>query len=112
MNIDSIIPKTLPKFPRMLVGIAIHDWVRYFLVAAIAWLLGYVLFRKRWRSRKINQRFPESSEMWREFGWSMLTVVIYGLVAAGALWMGKFGWSRMYVKFGAYGTAWFWCSPM
>lgn len=110
MNIDSLIPKTLPKFPQMIVGITLHDWVRYFIVAGVAWLLGYVLFQKRWRARKINQRVPTSSDMRREFGWSLMTVVIYGLVGAGSLWLGKFGWSKMYVRFNAHSTAWFWGS--
>ena len=48
--------------------------------------------------------------MRREFGWSMLTVVIYAFVGAGTLWLGKFGWSRMYVKLSAHGMTWFWCS--
>ena len=74
MSIDFIIPKALPKFPQMLVGIAIHDCVRYFAFAGIAWLLAYVLFKKQWSSRKINVRYPETSDMRREFGWSRVTV--------------------------------------
>ncbi len=91
-------------------GIAIHDWVRYISFAGAAWLLGYVVFRKWWRPRKINPRYPGARDMLREFGWSALTVVIYGLVGAGTLWLAKANGSRIYSKFGDHSTAWFWCS--
>ena len=32
MNLESIIPKSLPKFPHMVTGMAIFDWVRYFIL--------------------------------------------------------------------------------
>jgi len=32
----------------MFIGIAVENWLRYALVAGIAWLLAYGIFKKRW----------------------------------------------------------------
>ena len=56
--------------------------IRYFLFASIAWVLGYRLFRSRWLHRKIIARFPASAEVRREVRYSLLTLVIFGLVGA------------------------------
>lgn len=99
--------RALPDFDKLVVGIAIEQWLRYFLAAGLVWLLGYVIFKKSWFKRKINQRYPSSADMWREFRWSMLTVVIYGLVGAATIWAAKMGWTQMYGKIGRFGWGWF-----
>ena len=43
---------------------------RYFFIAGIAFLIGYVLFRKILLSKKIQQRFPEVKDYLREIGYS------------------------------------------
>jgi sterol desaturase/sphingolipid hydroxylase (fatty acid hydroxylase superfamily) len=107
---DSILPKILPRFPHLVLGIALETWVRYFVFAGIAWLLAFVWFRKRWWRRKIIQRLPSSGDMRREMGWSALTAVIYGLVGAVTLWLAWFGWTQIYFKIGQHSRAWFWSS--
>lgn len=98
------------KFPQLLIGISIENWLRYGVAAGVAWLLGYVLFKKRWRSRKIIPRDPAASDVRREVGWSLLTALIYGLVGAGTLMLARLGWTQLYRDIGAYGLTWFWCS--
>ena len=105
---DRLLPKSFPPFGKMIVGIAVENWVRYLIFAGIAWLLAYVLFKKRMWSRKIIQRDPSTADMRREFGWSTLTVVIYGLVGAGTIWLAKHGWTQMYWKIDERGMPWFW----
>lgn len=104
------VPGSLPKFWRTLVAIAVENWVRYAVVAGLAWLLAYVLFRRRWRARKIIQRDPEPADLRRELKWSALTTLIYGLVGAATIWLGKLGWTQFYRKIDAHGMPWFWCS--
>lgn len=94
----------------MLVGIALENWLRYALVAGFAWLLAYVLFKKRWWRRKIIQRDPLPADVRREMKWSVLTAVIYGLVGAGTILLGKLGWMQFYRRIDAHGWLWFWCS--
>ena len=110
MMMHAAVPMNAPKFWQMLTGIALENWVRYAVVAGMAWLLGYVLFKKRWRPRKIIQHDPTPGDVRRELGWSLLTAVIYGLVGAGTLWMAKLGWTQIYWKMNVHGMVWFWCS--
>jgi hypothetical protein len=66
-------------------GIALQSLGNYAFWAGLAWLLGYVLFRRRWAARKIIPAYPAAADIRRELGWSLLTVVVYGLVGAGTL---------------------------
>jgi len=84
--------------------------LRYLLFAGIGWVLGYWWFRQRWAHRKIIPRFPASSDIRREIGYSLLTLAIFGLVGASTILASRSGWTRMYWKVGDYGTAWFWGS--
>jgi len=110
MITDKIAALNLPGFEKMLLGIALENWVRYFIVAGVAWLLAYGVFRKRWRPRKIIPQYPEASDVRRELGWSLLTALIYGLVGAGTFVLARLGWTQLYRRIDAHGHAWFWCS--
>jgi sterol desaturase/sphingolipid hydroxylase (fatty acid hydroxylase superfamily) len=51
--------------------------LRYFLFAGIAFLIGYLLFR-RWLSyKKIQQRFPKSKDYIREIAYSVVTMLFF-----------------------------------
>lgn len=91
-------------------GIALQSLGNYAFWAGLAWLLGYVLFRRRWAARKIIPAYPAAADIRRELGWSLLTVVVYGLVGAGTLWLAKQGWTRLYWKLDAHGPLWFWAT--
>ncbi|MBV6499248.1 MAG: hypothetical protein CJBNEKGG_01700 [Prosthecobacter sp.] len=105
-----LISETLPKPLQLLLGIALENWLRYALVAGLAWLLAYGLFKKHWWRRKIIQRDPASEDVRREIRWSLLTALIYGLVGTATIIAGKaFGW-QMYRKIGLYGWGWFFTS--
>src|SRR4051812_21739888 len=53
---------------------------RYFLVAAIAFVLFYILFKQSIRYKKIQQRYPRLKDYAREIGYSILTISIFALV--------------------------------
>lgn len=94
-------------FVRVGLMVAAESGIRYLLFAGIGWLLAYVIFRRRWRHRKIDPRYPSSSEIWREVRWSMLTVLVYGVVGALTFWVAKRGWTQMYFKVHERSWAWF-----
>lgn len=52
----------------------------YFLIAAIAFVVFYVLFKQRWSHKKIQQRQPKNQDYYREVGYSLLTMVIFAFV--------------------------------
>lgn len=102
--------RRLPDFDQLLVGIFVEQGLRYLFFAGSAWLLGYVLFKRHWRPRKINVQMPESAEVWREVRYSMMTVVIYAFVGALTIWAAKLGWTQMYFNIARHGWPWFWAS--
>ena len=53
---------------------------RYFVIAGLAFVLCYLLFRKWFRKKKIQQAFPKSKDYAREIGFSFLTMLIFALV--------------------------------
>lgn len=53
---------------------------RYSFFAGLAFVLFYVLFRRKWLYKKIQLRFPENKDYLREFGYSMLTIFIFTTV--------------------------------
>jgi sterol desaturase/sphingolipid hydroxylase (fatty acid hydroxylase superfamily) len=53
---------------------------RYFLIAGIAFLVLYVLFRSRTGLRKIQDKFPRNSDYLREIGYSVVTILIFSIV--------------------------------
>jgi lathosterol oxidase len=53
---------------------------RYFLAAAIAFILFYVVLRRRVFYQKIQQRFPKNADYLREAGYSLLTIFIFGTI--------------------------------
>lgn len=101
---------TLPKFPKLVVVISIETGLRYLLLVSIAWLLGYVWFKRRWFHRKIIQRLPTNKEVLREMGYSLLTLVIFGIVGAATITAGWHGKTRLYRHIDQHGWGWFWIS--
>jgi sterol desaturase/sphingolipid hydroxylase (fatty acid hydroxylase superfamily) len=53
---------------------------RYSFFAGLAFVLFYLLFRRKWLYKKIQLRFPENKDYLREFGYSMLTIFIFTTV--------------------------------
>lgn len=91
-------------------SITVDVALRYLLFAGIAWLLGYVLFKRRWFVRKIVQAFPASKDVRREILDSLRTVLIFGLVGMATFVAARHGWGQMYWKLGQHGSVWFWSS--
>src|SRR6478609_6564558 len=77
---------------------AIAVGIRYLLFAGMAWLLGYVFFRRQWQRRKIIPHLPRSPEVWREIRYSLITLVVFGLVGAATIVAARHGWTRLYYK--------------
>ncbi|WP_050028252.1 sterol desaturase family protein [Verrucomicrobium sp. BvORR034] len=99
--------KTPHDFFKAITGIAMENGIRYLLFAGFAWLLAYVLFRRRWFHRKIIARLPSSADVRREMGYSVLTVLIYGIGGTLTIWMAKQGWTHLYGRIPKFGWGWF-----
>jgi lathosterol oxidase len=54
---------------------------RYFMFATIAFVLFYILFRRKFFYKKIQAKFPKNTDVLREMGYSVLTIAIFSLVS-------------------------------
>lgn len=54
--------------------------LRYLVIAAIAFLIFYVVRKEKVRSRKIQLKFPETGDYLRELSYSIITVFIFTAV--------------------------------
>jgi lathosterol oxidase len=54
---------------------------RYFLFAAIAFAIYYLVFRNRFLYKKIQSRFPRNTDYLREIFYSLLTIAIFAFVS-------------------------------
>jgi lathosterol oxidase len=109
-SMPAFLAKNLHVFLQVTAGTTVALSLRYALFAGVAWLLGYVLFHRRWFHRKIIARMPESSEVWREVRYSALSVVIFAAVGGITVVAIKLGWTRMYQPIDKHGWLWFWLS--
>lgn len=103
-------PLKPPGFLELTMRSAGELGLRYVVLAGVAWMLGYVIFKRRWFHRKIIQSFPRSPEVRREMAWSALSIVIFAAVGTATIYAARAGWTRIYGKLGSHSTAWFWCS--
>ncbi|UII21722.1 sterol desaturase family protein [Fulvivirga ligni] len=55
--------------------------LRYLLAAGISFIIWYVLRKSAWSYKKIQLKFPTGKDYLREVGYSLLTIVIFTLVA-------------------------------
>ena len=53
---------------------------RYFGVALIAFIVYYILFKKHWFYKKIQQKFPKQKDLLREISYSLSTMIIFSLI--------------------------------
>jgi len=81
---------------------------RYIIIASIAFVIWYVVLRKKILSKKIQQRFPQAKDYAREIGFSILTIFIMSFIPALILGSPE---SRKYTKFymdiSQHGMLWF-----
>ena len=84
----------------------------YFFVAAIAFLLFYILLKAAIGHKKIQVRYPGQKDYLREIGYSVLTICIFGFVPVLLIkneavvkhtWyykdIGRYGWMYFFIAF-------------
>ena len=79
---------------------------RYVLMAGIAYFVFYSWKRRGLFYRKIQQRFPRSSDYWREVGLSAVTSLIFGLTAWLCLGTPLRQHTQFYIEIEQHSLAW------
>lgn len=81
--------------------------LRYFIVAGVFFLIFYIFKKKKWSYKKIQQRFPVKKDYAREIGYSMLTIVIFIIVAMIVFVSPLRQYTQIYREFSDYGWGYF-----
>jgi lathosterol oxidase len=80
----------------------------YALIAGVAWLGFYVLFRRRCLRRKINRRFPARVQIAWEIRQSLLSLLAFGLTSGLVVFLRWGGIrTRLYRPADRHGWAWY-----
>ncbi|MEQ8626150.1 sterol desaturase family protein [Ekhidna sp.] len=84
--------------------------IRYFGVAGFAFLLFYVIFKSKWSYWKIQQTFPKPNDYWREIIFSLITVIIFMVVAVIIFASPLRNYTLQYESIDVYGKGYWWLS--
>ncbi len=79
-------------------------FLRYFLIAGLAYLIFYIWYRNYYFGKKIQPFFPQNSDIAREILYSIGTLLIYGLVSKLVFIAYSRGLTRIYFDIGKYGV--------
>lgn len=83
---------------------------RYLLFAGGAWLLAYVLCRRRWAHRKIIAHPPAPGDVRWEVRQSAVTILVFAVIGTATFIAAGHGLTRIYQAVDARGWPWFWTS--
>lgn len=84
-------------------GIFLFDLLRYLIPASIAFVLFWVIGKNWWKHLFIQKVFPKQSQLWKEFGYSMSTVLVFSLIGFGIFKAEHAGITRIYYKIDDFG---------
>jgi Delta7-sterol 5-desaturase len=84
-------------------SIYLFDLLRYLIPASLAFVIFWVIARKGLKHLFIQTTFPNSSQLWREFAFSMSTVIVFSIVGFGLYSAEHAGFTRIYYKISDYG---------
>src|ERR1035437_4754691 len=76
---------------------------RYFLFAGIFYLIFYVWFPARWKSRKINTRGYKPGQFKIEVKWSMITALLFSVAGTATIVLWQKGYTKVYTDAKIYG---------
>jgi Delta7-sterol 5-desaturase len=85
-------------------------FLRYLILAAIAFLVFYVLKKNSWLYRRIQSRFPQTKDYYREIGYSVITTFIFAAVGYVVFLTPVVEYTQTYYKIDDYGRGYFWLS--
>lgn len=94
----------------VLLGSSLSQFFWYALLACGVWLFFQLVFRARFRNRRVSRQEPTTSQIGREMFCSLRSIAVFGLVTGAVVYAAYSGWTRLYVHVGDYGWGWFWLS--
>lgn len=84
--------------------------LRYLIMAGLAFLVFYVLFREKFSRIKIQRLFPKNSDYYRELRYSMLTMLIFTGYGFAVFRSPLSAYTQVYSDISSHGVAYFFAS--
>jgi Delta7-sterol 5-desaturase len=88
-------------------SIAQNITLRYFLIAGLAFLLFYILFKAPFQRRRIQTKFPKITDYGRDITYSVITLLIFATMAT-IVFVGLFPYTNMYRNIHEFGSWYYW----
>lgn len=88
-------------------GLLFIIFLRYLIIASIAFGIFYLIKKEAWRFKKIQLKFPRQKDYWREIGYSVLTALIFALVGFTTFLTPVVNYTQAYFKIADYGVPYF-----
>ncbi len=85
-------------------------FLRYLILAAIAFLIFYVFRKESWRFKRIQSRFPRVDDYRREVLYSISTAVIFAAIGYAVFATPFARYTQVYHRIGDHGFLYFWFS--
>lgn len=82
--------------------------LRYYIIAGLAFLVWYIVRKKKVAYKKIQLRIPELKDYQREILYSSITIVIFSFVPYFLLNTDIRQYTLFYSDISSYGKLWFW----
>jgi Delta7-sterol 5-desaturase len=102
---------SIPAFPTIGVyEIWLMIALRYAVVAAIPFIIFYIIKRNAWLPKKLQQRFPGRKDYLREVGYSVVTTFVFAGVAMLVFKTPFVKLTQAYTDVHAYSIFYFWAS--
>ena len=89
------------------VAIFLMIFMRYAIIASVAYFILYKWKRTNWFSVKIQQKFPKSEEVQQEIMHSLTTAAIFASMSFGVYFLRKMGFGSLYFEISEYGWAYY-----
>lgn len=82
--------------------------LRYIIIAGLAFLVFYVIYKNKWGYKKIQLKFPKPKDHFREIGYSVITMAIFSVVPYVLLNEPVRKYTQFYGNINDYPIWWFW----
>lgn len=84
-------------------NIYLFDLLRYLIPVSLFFLVFWVIAKNGLMHRFIQRKMPKSAQLWKEFAYSMSTVIIFSIVGLGVHFAEHAGITNIYYNISDYG---------
>lgn len=77
--------------------------LRYFIICGVFFLIFYVLFKQKWKRRRVQIRMPQNKDYQREIIYSLLTLFVFSLHAIAVFNPVVLPYTKVYFNISDYG---------